>query len=62
MAYHTQVALVFQRISIDNLEYFFEQVPGDGNCFFHCLSVVVNGDFSRSIQYRHIVYRTIYNN
>ena len=62
MPFEDCVSSVLQCISIEDVQYFIENVPGDGNCFFHCLSVAVFGDFSRSRELRNSVCHTIYNN
>ena len=62
MAYDNQITSVSQRITIDHHEYFVENVPGDGNSFFHCLSMAIYGDYSRTREYRNIVCHTIFNN
>ena len=38
--------------SIQGTDYTNLQVPGDGNCFFHCLSLALNGHFSKTHFYR----------
>ena len=35
-------------LSIKDRMYKVQDVPGDGNCFFHCLSLCLFGDISRS--------------
>ena len=37
-------------------------VPGDGDCFFHCLSVLNTGDISCSAKYRNDICFEIYTN
>jgi hypothetical protein len=37
-------------------------VPGDGNCFFHSLSFILNGDFSMSKNYRQLICTFILQN
>ena len=34
-------------------------VPGDGNCFFHCLSMSFYGNFEHSDYYRHLICKHI---
>ena len=43
-------------------KYHLENVPGDGNCFFHCLSVLQAGDYSCTKEFRHQICQTIFNN
>ena len=33
---------------IEGTEYLTHRVPGDGHCFFSCLSLALNGDFSQT--------------
>jgi hypothetical protein len=38
------------------------QVPGDGNCFFHSFSFILNRDFSMSNNYRQLICTFILQN
>ena len=37
-------------------------VPGDGHCFFHALSLAITGNLSQSWVYRSLICSEIYNN
>jgi hypothetical protein len=37
-------------------------VPGDGQCFFHALSLAITGNLSQSLVYRSLICSEIYNN
>ena len=50
------------KISIQNCDYLVVNVPGDGNCFFHCLSLGLYGNFSRSDMLRYRICQTILKN
>ena len=41
--------------SIQGTKYINLQVPGDGNCFFHCLSLSLHGNFSKTSFYRNLI-------
>ena len=47
---------------IEGTEYLTHRVPGDGNCFFSCLSLALNGDFSQSQNYRNLICQGIVQN
>ena len=49
-------------VMIDNHNFSVYEVPGDGSCFFHALSLGLHGNFSASLQYRSSVCKQIYNN
>lgn len=54
--------LALDTINIQGLDFCVENVPGDGNCFYHCLSVCTAGDYSRTLQYRHQICQNIFRN
>ena len=58
----SQSSTFLPKISIQNCDYQVENVPGDGNCFFHCLSMAFYGNFSRSDVLRYTICQTILNN
>ena len=37
-------------------------VPGDGDCFFHCLSLNIHGDFNNTGIFRNLICGSVYNN
>ena len=47
---------------IDDTLYTNWNVPGDGNCFFHCISLSLHGDFSHSEYYRKLICAHIIEN
>ena len=49
-------------MKIGDLLYNVINVPGDGDCFFHCLSILNNGDISCSTKYRNDICYEVYNN
>lgn len=51
-----------ERLSLADNEYCIENVPGDGNCFFHCISTYAHGNTLHSEQYRLDVCGNIFNN
>lgn len=53
---------IFGKMCIDNNDYVIHNVPGDGNCFFHCLSFLNHGDLSHSTMYRNLVCGMIHEN
>ena len=50
------------RIKIESEDFLIYDVPGDGQCFFHALSLAITGNVSRSLVYRSLVCSEIYNN
>ena len=44
---------------IDGITYKNYSVPGNGNCFFNCLSLAFHGDFSNAGYYRNIICQKI---
>jgi hypothetical protein len=46
--------------SIDNSICSLYNVPGDGSCFFHALSLGLVSNFSKTIQYRGLICKTIF--
>jgi hypothetical protein len=52
----------FERIKIENDFFFIYDVPGDGQCFFHALSLAITGNLSQSLVYRSLICSEIYNN
>ena len=54
--------LSFSNISINETKFNVFPVPGDGNCFFHSLSLILNGDFSMSNNYRQLICTFILQN
>ena len=70
---HTHQSKCFQQLStlqnysgkisilpIKGNTYTVYDVPGDGSCFFHCLSLAIHGDIGWSHMYRHLICRYIY--
>jgi hypothetical protein len=49
-------------ISINETKFNVFPVPGDGNCFFHSLSFILNRDFSMSNNYRQLICTFILQN
>ena len=47
---------------VDNNPFLSYSVPGDGNCFFHSLSLLINGNTTNSSFYRNIIYTHIIHN
>ena len=50
-----------ERVSLGGKDYCTENVPGDGNCYFHCISAYAYGNTSHSREYRREVCITIFN-
>ena len=50
------------RIKIENEDFLMYDVPGDGQCFFHALSLAITGNLSQSLVYRSLICSEIYNN
>jgi hypothetical protein len=50
------------RIKIENEDFLIYDVPGDGQCFFHALSLAITGNLSESLVYRSLICSEIYNN
>ena len=50
-----------EQVSLGGNDYWIENVPGDGNCFFHCISAYANGNTSYSHEYRREVCTSIFN-
>ena len=53
---------LIERLSLADNEYCIENVPGDGNCFFHCISTYAHGNTLHFQQYRLDVCGNIFNN
>lgn len=51
-----------RKIEVNNTCYSVHDVPGDGNCFFHCLSLSLFGDFSQTEFYRQTICQHIFDN
>jgi hypothetical protein len=47
---------------LDNNPFLRYNVPGDGNCFFHLLSLLINGNTTNSSFYRNIICTQIIHN
>jgi hypothetical protein len=47
---------------VDNNPFVSYSVPGDGNCFFHLLSLLINGNTTNSSFYRNIICKHIIHN
>ena len=45
----------------DNVLYLVQDVPPDGNCFFHCLSHAVARNFDNSQMFRNLICQRIVN-
>jgi hypothetical protein len=50
------------RIKIESEDFLIYDVPGDGRCFFHALSLAITGILSQSLVYRSLICSEIYNN
>ena len=50
------------RIKIESGDFLIYDVPGDGQCFFHALSLAITGNLSQSLVYRSLICSEIYNN
>ena len=50
------------RIKIESEDFLIYDVPGDGQCFFHALSLAITGNISQSLVYRSLICSEIYNN
>lgn len=46
----------------DKMIFNISNVPGDGNCFFHCLSLALNGNFTMSSTYRQAICEHVLKN
>lgn len=46
---------------IEGNQYRNYHVPGNGNCFFNCLSLILHGNFSKSQFYRHAICQKVIN-
>lgn len=46
----------------DKMIFNISNVPGDGNCFFHCLSLALNHNFTMSVICRQIICEHILKN
>jgi hypothetical protein len=55
-------ALNSGRIKIEIEDFLIYNVPGDGQCFFHALSLAITGNLSQSLVYRSLICSEIYNN
>jgi hypothetical protein len=55
-------ALNSGRIKIESEDFLIYDVPGDGQCFFHALSLASTGNLSQSLVYRSLIYSEIYSN
>jgi hypothetical protein len=56
-------ALNSGRIKIESEDFliYMYDVPGDGQCFFHALSLAITGNLSQSLVYRSLIcYRYCY--
>ena len=47
------------QISIKGNQYVLKNVPGDGNCFFHCLSIALHGNSSYVEFLRNLICRAV---
>ena len=47
---------------MSKLAYDLLNVPGDGDCFFHCLSLALVGDSSETSNYRYVFWKYIFEN
>jgi hypothetical protein len=54
--------LHMQNIFIDSTEFKVLNVPGDGRCFFHCLSLAFHGHLHNSLNYRKSICRYLFVN
>ena len=45
----------FGRIKIESEDFPIDDVPGDGQCFFHALSLAITGNLSQSLVYRPLI-------
>jgi hypothetical protein len=50
------------KVPINETKFNVFPVPGDGNCFFHSLSFILNRDFSMSNNYRQLICTFILQN
>ena len=50
-----------ERVALGGKDYCTENVPGDGNCYFHCISAYAYGNTLHSREYRREVCTTIFN-
>jgi hypothetical protein len=57
-------ALNSGRIKIESEDFliYMYDVPGDGQGFFHALSLAITGNLSQSLVYRSLICSKIYNN
>ena len=42
-------------LDIEGSRYFLQDVPGDGYCFFHCLSLASGASVADTYMYRNII-------
>jgi hypothetical protein len=49
------------RIKIESEDFLIYDVPGDGQRFFHALSLAITGNLSQSLVYRSLICSEIYN-
>ena len=52
----------FKELKINEQQFDVYNVPGDGDCFFHCLSLSIHGDFKRTGIFRNLICGSVYNN
>ena len=52
----------YNTVTINEIKMKSLNVPGDGNCFFHSLSLSINGDFEQTHYYRLLICNYILNN
>lgn len=53
---------LLQRIILGGKHYSLENVPRDGDCFFHCITGYAHGSALHSQQYQREVCNTVFNN
>ena len=51
-----------QKFVVSNISYSIFDVPADGNCFFHCLSVSIFGNFEKTGSLRTMICSYIVEN
>ena len=50
------------KIKIESEDFLIYDVPGDGQCFFHAISLATTGNVSQSLVYKSLICSEIYNN
>ena len=50
-----------RKMDIHGKNYKMFNVPGDGNCFFHCISLSIHGEISHTLEYRLLICGYILN-